>query len=622
MSDRHKIDQVLRFNPGTGRDRGPLHNVPILLSFICLLVREDDIDLSKDTTDIGEIYTRMVRCLYRKFTIRKGIEYKVSDFVNLLKLLGKLALETLLSENPLLKRKEVIAKVGEEAFDYGLLIGHEDAFRLIRDETKDIFVSFPHRTILEFLGSFGFVWRLSIGDNVKDILGIDCKEPVFLWNPLFLQFSLWFLETSDECFALVRKEEVYEKMVHYTAQLVDEEILDLRRVADRFSALKDLGYEAVSRYFGGVIAQCRKTKHLILDFDFCIDDVFSSFQSNLVSLESVEVYANKDVLGRSVLRRGRHEKPPFSAFHDPNTRSDLRIDIEHLQDRFQDGVIKTIVSHFQYLGKRFCFNIFFNSFTTDSLNLESFLDERIHVLDVSRVQTIALTRSLICKKQLPFECSKLTHLSLRDINLCDIVEGLSEALQSSKFPCLSHLRLADRKGRSGFLPRLFRVQCPTLIHLNLGSPLDEHDIDFLASVNSVDSERSILPKLSSLVLSESPFPDRLFQKSWTRIKNLTLTGKDECISGLCTVINKGILPNLAELNAQHFESYTATIRKLDPEKLPCLKSLTLNGYIHSIEEFEDLCSKVSEWDLNSFVYHDAVSYSLPMIVKYLQSCMK
>ena len=120
---------------------------------------------------------------------------------------------------------------------------------------------------------------------------------------------------------------------------------------------------------------------------------------------------------------------------------------------------------------------------------------------------------------------------------------------------------------------------------------------FLASVNSVDSEQSILPKLSSLVLSECPFPDRLFQKPWTRIKSFTLTGTGTVISGLCTVISKGTLPNLAELNAQYCESHTATIRKLDPEKLPCLKSLTLNGHIHSIEEFEGLCSKASKWDL-------------------------
>ena len=59
---------------------------------------------------------------------------------------GKLALKTLLSGNPLLQRSVVIKEVGPDAFDYGLLIGHED-FRLIRDETANIFVTFPHRSI-------------------------------------------------------------------------------------------------------------------------------------------------------------------------------------------------------------------------------------------------------------------------------------------------------------------------------------------------------------------------------------------------------------------------------------------------------------------------------------------
>ena len=82
LSDRHKIDQVLTFNPVSGRDR-ELHRVPILLSFMCLLVREDDIDLSSRASNIGEIYTRMVRCLYKKFAIRRSKEFAVSEFVKL-----------------------------------------------------------------------------------------------------------------------------------------------------------------------------------------------------------------------------------------------------------------------------------------------------------------------------------------------------------------------------------------------------------------------------------------------------------------------------------------------------------------------------------------------------------
>ena len=265
------------------------------------MVREDDIDLSKDTTDNGEIYTRMVRCLYRKFTIRKGIEYKVSDFVSLLKSLGKLALETLLSENPLLKRKEVIAEVGKEAFDYGLLIGHEDAFRFIPDETADVFVSFPHRTILEFLGSFCFVWRLNEGESIEDILGADDQTPIFLTNPLFLQFCLWFLQKSGEMFSFLRKQELYQSLVVYAAQKVDHEVLFLRVITNTFSALDNFPVElfgnmsgggqneALLSFFGDILSECRSPQHLVFDRGFPIDSVLGSVETNLKSFKSVEI---------------------------------------------------------------------------------------------------------------------------------------------------------------------------------------------------------------------------------------------------------------------------------------------------------------------------------------------
>ena len=172
-----------------------------------------------------------------------------------------------------MKREKVERQVGEDAFDYGLLIGHEDAHKLIRDETADIFVTFPHMTIQEFLGSFWFVCRLCNSENLEAILGSDCKTPVFLTNPLFLQFCLWFLQSSDEYFTFERKQEAYDSLISYTTQLVDEEILNLRIIADRFPALDEHQIEAVMKYFGDALAQCRKTKYLILGFQFSIDDV-------------------------------------------------------------------------------------------------------------------------------------------------------------------------------------------------------------------------------------------------------------------------------------------------------------------------------------------------------------
>ena len=186
VCNRKKVESILNFNPAGERSNVSVHNVPILLSFLCLLVREEDIDLSDQTLHIGEIYTRMVRCLYKKFTIRKGIHYESGSFVTVLSCLGKLALETLLSGNPLLQRSDVTKAVGSDAFDYGLLIGHEDAHRLIRDETADIFVTFPHRSILEFLGAFYFVMNF----DATIPLGSSCLPSILEQPTIFTILSL------------------------------------------------------------------------------------------------------------------------------------------------------------------------------------------------------------------------------------------------------------------------------------------------------------------------------------------------------------------------------------------------------------------------------------------------
>ena len=48
-----------------------IQKCPTLLSFFCFLVAEKEIDLSDKTISMGDIYIRLVKCLYKKFTIRK-----------------------------------------------------------------------------------------------------------------------------------------------------------------------------------------------------------------------------------------------------------------------------------------------------------------------------------------------------------------------------------------------------------------------------------------------------------------------------------------------------------------------------------------------------------------------
>ena len=285
IDDEGKVEQVLDFNPFCGsesvkeefarkvaqrlrgeteRDYRAVHNVPILLSFLCLLVREESIDLSDTAISIGEIYFRMVRCLYKKFTIRKEIEFNTDSLVPAMTSLGKVALEMLLSRGALLQRSQVIGEVGSDAFDYGLLIGHEDAYRLIGDETADIFITFPHRSILEFPGAFYFVLSIEKKQTVKFFYKAveECLK-----NPLFSQFCLWFLDESNEVFTFPERSVASDQLSRYTAEKIDDPTINFVKLVETFPAL-GLALDDQNRLALGMlkktVQKSYKTKDLVI----------------------------------------------------------------------------------------------------------------------------------------------------------------------------------------------------------------------------------------------------------------------------------------------------------------------------------------------------------------------
>ena len=193
VQDKNAIEQILDYNPTGGKQDIILCKCPILLSFMCILVREKAVDLANKTMSTGEIYTRMMQCLYKKFMIRRGIKYDDGKFKKVVGLVGKVAWETLFLGNPLFERSRVEKEVGEDVFDYGFLIGNED---MIADLKADILITFAHRSIQEFFGAFFFVYLHIKGKYIDDGLW-SSTEPTFMTNPLFLHFCFWFL--SDRC---------------------------------------------------------------------------------------------------------------------------------------------------------------------------------------------------------------------------------------------------------------------------------------------------------------------------------------------------------------------------------------------------------------------------------------
>ena len=75
----------MQFKPCDSREKFPIQNCPILLSFICFLMAEQEINLSDKTINMGDIYFRLVKCLYKKFTIRKNVTFNAVDCIEVIK---------------------------------------------------------------------------------------------------------------------------------------------------------------------------------------------------------------------------------------------------------------------------------------------------------------------------------------------------------------------------------------------------------------------------------------------------------------------------------------------------------------------------------------------------------
>ena len=157
LSDKAKVPDVLSFNAKHFALQNGKYASPMLLLFVGILTNRGEIDLSQIVISLGEIYTRLIRCLYRKFTVRKGIAFKQEEFEAVLASMGRLALKILATNTYHLQRGEVLEDVGEDCFEYGLIIGHED-FRLLSDPTADVVVTFTHSSMQDFLGAFYFTY--------------------------------------------------------------------------------------------------------------------------------------------------------------------------------------------------------------------------------------------------------------------------------------------------------------------------------------------------------------------------------------------------------------------------------------------------------------------------------
>ena len=246
---------------------------------------------------IGDLYFRMVKCLYTKYTLRKDIKFEKTVFHQVLISVGNLALQTLKSGNPLIPIEDILGMAGEFAFEYGLFTGHED-LEPSTDPTPGMCVTYAHRSLEEFFWSLGFLQALDDGKNIDDILGSDCEEPMFMMNPLIFTFCLWL---SKECFGDYQGI-VYDKLVTYAAQQIDFYMLDIGSVRAMYPAMyiKEavLNKDSLKlEFFERVFEKCKHIRQIHVkemgdEVEGVLEVISHSLVSKLTVLSIIELHPN------------------------------------------------------------------------------------------------------------------------------------------------------------------------------------------------------------------------------------------------------------------------------------------------------------------------------------------
>ncbi len=471
LNDPEKVDLVLAYNPVNYSGDTPLQNTPLLVSILCFLVNTDeDVDLFRERLETGEIYARMMKCIYRKYWNRQNdsssIPSKFRNFKSMLYWVGKFAWKTLASGNPLMRRANLIAEVGAEIFDLGLLIGRE-AFRTFGDPTIDLLVTFPHRTIQEFLAAFYFVRMLSEGMSVEDLLGEHRQKPVFLHNPMFLEFCLWFLSSKQEHLKFKNEQQARTTFFSAIASYLDK----VHCVISDFPTLCEISWRDPSGndFWKEVFSRRKEISHLVLSESKQTEILRQATTETWPSLKSISV-------AHACLRSSI---PP----------GHISVCLGHTgSEPWGEEFIKKVVSLGRSFG-RYQFvlrcpeqltNHMFQCFKTKDI-------AELWITDIRSQRALSIPNS-----------PALTNLTLQGQGQLDAAT-LCGAQEVGRLPVLKQLTLHSFD-LTGVVAVLLRSQWPDLVGLHFSAcAMKQEDVDVLFSALS---EGQILPSLKSFSLHQ------------------------------------------------------------------------------------------------------------------------
>ena len=460
-------------------------------------------------------------------------------------------MKTLLSGDPLLKRSDVIREIGEGAFDYGLLIGHED-FRLIRDETADIFVTFPHRSIQEFLGVLYFIWMLNKGKTVQYLVGSDCVKPIFLTNPLFLQFCLWFLWDDQTYFNFEKRHTVYKCLIQFSLNLMNCRQLDMTPYPVFHISSADITWGKLGvRFLVDILVNCNKTSTLILPpGGDVMNSILGKISPILKAITRIKIAQTKTEFHVTFLKANEM----IIKANCPLDELSVDIILKYYTKLMNEPTVQLYLDEPEYPVVKFSYpNV-----------------KNLYMINPRFENTIELS-------------PQLTQVYLKGPDDESIINKLADAVSANK--SLSHLSLSYcHYHAEGRLPDLFKSELSHLKHLDLRSTdILETDLEFLCL--TCNGLTKTLPNLTSLGLavpdymSTDTFCEKLFILPWPNLNSLYLYGIFDSYKSLANAVKNNKLQNLTyfKIGTNLFLTEPLEIKLLSLDKLANLQFLHLDN---------------------------------------------
>ena len=492
-----------------------------------MLVSNKEISLKETFIPLGEVYARLARFLYRNYCVRRNIPaFENWKFIDSLKRIGKVAWKMLKAGRGYAKQDDIVKEVGDDAYHYGLLIGHK-GFELSRHEMADILITFPHETLKEFLGSVGFLQMLDDGEHIDSLLVNETDRSILMESRFFLRFCLWLLSDScrKEYFEFKNRERVYDSLVSYVAEQINIAQLDMNDMAQIFPILHvplihNEENTPLLEFIRRVLAKCDQVKEFYFSsFSFYPIDILRKV------VTSFPPHGNNDE-GKNFLILDSAEN---------------YVPLRKILHAFEDEGISVSL-------------LLANGIQTDLSDCMHSCVRRLDLYDTTEYPSV-----LNMSKETPM-CPLLMRLSLVNVMFNEgVLTTLDRAVQKGFLPALTYLSFEScQSSLTGKLSKLFRSVWPTLTDLDLTlCILSKDDIETLTFCLAALEDRK-LPQLTNVTLDVvdperkgtlTPALKNMFHEAFKNIKGFTMhRASNEDFQNVISAANQGMLPNLTHLS--------------------------------------------------------------------------